>query len=101
MHLMLATSNGFSWPEISAIVGVISAGALAFVGIRKLGPEKDSIYISSAQGAAVIMEGLITTLRLELERERTKITYLEAKVSRLESENAKLLESGVRHEGSA
>lgn len=95
MYLMLAANTNLAWPEITAIVGVISALALAFVGIRKLGPEKDSIYISSAQGAAVIMEGLISTLRQELEREREKVSYLEAEVIRLEAENKRLRKVGA------
>lgn len=90
--LMLADSSSIklSFPEVSAIVGVISACGLAYIGIRKLGPEKDSIYISSAQGAAVIMEGLIGTLRTELERERKRTEELEADIEHLQTENKKL-----------
>lgn len=95
MNLVLA-SSAINWADITAILGVISALGLAFVGIRKLGPEKDSIYITSAQGAAVIMEGLVSTLRQELERERQKSEELEADVRRLEIENDHLREHGER-----
>jgi hypothetical protein len=90
MHLILTSSSSIGWPEISAVIGVISAAILAFVGLRKLGPEKDSIYISTAQGANVILKGLNDTLAKELEREREKVTYLEAEVERLKTENANL-----------
>jgi hypothetical protein len=86
----LTSSSSIGWPEISAVIGVISAAILAFVGLRKLGPEKDSIYISTAQGANVILKGLNDTLAKELEREREKVTYLEAEVERLKTENANL-----------
>ena len=95
MNLSLA-SSGLNWTDLTAVLGVVSAIGLAFVGIRKLGPEKDAIYISSAQGAAVIMEGLVTTLRQELERERKKVEELEAEVRRLEIENDHLREHGER-----
>lgn len=99
MILILAkSSGGISLAEGGAIIGIVSAIGLAYVSIRKLGPEKDSIYISSAQGAAVIMEGLIGTLRTELERERERVDELESDIERLQAENKALrIQSGGRN----
>ena len=105
MHLLAA--SGFTFLEdVVAILAIVSAIVAGWVAVRKLGPEKDAIYISSAQGAAVIQTNLIATLQTEVERERQQnltlseqIGRLQAEVERLRAANLALTRRyGSRHE---
>lgn len=84
-----------------ALVAVISAIVTGIIAVRKLGPERDSLFITSAQGAAVIMDNLISTLREEVDRERTTNAALAAQVEQLTDENDRLkaANAGLRRRG--
>jgi chromosome segregation ATPase len=56
-----------------AIAGVIGA----IIAVFKLSPERQSIFITTAQGAVVVQSGVIDDLRDELERLRQRITACE------------------------
>lgn len=74
---MLALAT-FTFSEGASIVALIGAVVTGLVMVRKLGPERDALFITSAQGAAVIMDGLISTLRQEVDRCRQEAETLEA-----------------------
>jgi len=105
MHVA-STSFGLGLFDAAALIGVIAAIVTGVVAVRKLGPEKDAIYISSVQGAAVIQTNLIATLQAEVERERAhsreceiEVERLEAEVERLQAANLVLRSrSGERHD---
>lgn len=74
-------------------IGVAAAAGgiiTALVMLRKMGPEKEALYISSAQGAATIMDSLVTTLRAEVDRCRARVVVLESENDRLQAENERL-----------
>lgn len=104
--MLLLASSGVSLFDGAALIGVVAAIVTGLVAVRKLGPEKDAIYISSAQGAAVIQTNLIATLQAEVERERghsaalqEEVQHLEAEVARLEAANLALAKRrGSRHQ---
>ncbi len=87
---MLLHAVSFGIPEAAAIITVIGLTLTALVAFRKLGPERDALFITSAQGAAVIMDSLIGTLREEIDRCRAKNVELEADVARLTEEKEAL-----------
>jgi|SRR5581483_5108138 len=99
--MLIAASSSFGFIQGVTALAIISAIVTGIVAVRKLGPEKDSLFITSAQGAAVIMDNLISTLREEVDRERTENTRLTAEVLRLTHENQNLREEneGLRRRG--
>lgn len=88
-------ASGLNLLNAAGVLAVIAAVFTGYVAIRKLGPEKNAIYISSAQGAAVIMDNLIATLREEVDRERSKSRSLALEVERLTAENERLQAANV------
>lgn len=58
-----------------ALIGGIIGAVLA---IFKLSPERQAIFITTAQGAVVVQSGVIDDLRDELERLRKRVTACEA-----------------------
>jgi chromosome segregation ATPase len=56
-----------------AIAGVIGA----IIAVFKLSPERQSIFITTAQGAVIVQSGVIDDLRDELERLRGRIAACE------------------------
>lgn len=103
---MLAPLATFTFSEGASIVALIGAIVTGIVMVRKLGPERDALFITSAQGAAVIMDGLISTLREEVDRCRRETETVEdenkaliAERKALIAENEALREEvkGLRH----
>ncbi len=88
MFPLAATSTLLTSVSLLAVIGAIVGG---FVAVRKLGPERDALYITSAQGAAVILDNLVATLREEVERCRTENRLLTTEVERLRKENGLLV----------
>jgi FtsZ-binding cell division protein ZapB len=99
MHFLATSTFGFVQAVSAAAVIAAIVGGIA--AVRKMGPEKDSLFITSAQGAAVIMDNLISTLREEVDRERQEVARLTAENERLERENKGLREEteGLRKRG--
>lgn len=60
--------------ELLTLASVVLGGGFiaALVGVYKARPERDSVIVSSAQGAAEILQGLNRALYEELQREREK-----------------------------
>lgn len=87
---MLPHLASLSLSEGASLVALVGAVVTGIIMVKKVGPEKDSLFISSAQGAAVIMDNLIDTLRQEVDRCRARIEALEAEAVRLLAENARL-----------
>lgn len=56
--------------ELASIAAIVSALAGALVALRRFRPEKDSLVVTQAQGAATILNDLVRTLYAEIERER-------------------------------
>ena len=87
MFLLLASVDITSISAVAIAIGAIFTGIVA---VRKLGPERNQIFVSTAQGANVILEDLVATLREETNRERAKVEALERKLERLEAKNERL-----------
>lgn len=93
--------GSFGLTQAASAVAVVAAIIGGIVAMRKMGPERDSLFITSAQGAAVIMDNLISTLREEVDRTHAENVQLHAEVERLTLENQALREEnkGLRRRG--
>lgn len=56
--------------ELTAVAGFVTAIVGAFAVLYKVKPDRDSLVITQAQGAATILNDLVDTLRAEVVRER-------------------------------
>lgn len=91
------------------LVAVLGGGFLTgLVALLRYRTDKDSVIVTSAQGAVVIQSGVITALKDELERVRTERnedvakcaaenTAQTEKIKRLEAEIAELRECLQKH----
>lgn len=69
---MTGTSTAITG-TLLALAGVVGA----IIAVFKLSPERQSIFITTAQGAVIVQSGVIDDLREELERLRGRIAACE------------------------
>lgn len=89
---------GLTIAEVGGVVAAIATLLGSWVTLRKLRPERDTLVLTSAQGAATILNDLVKTLREEIDRLRKHEDELEAdgarkdaRIHELEAEVAVLL----------
>lgn len=73
--------------EIGAIVSLIAAVVAAIGAAFRIKPDRDAVLITSAQGAATILNDLVKTLREEVQHERERAEKAEKRIMELEHEN--------------
>lgn len=56
--------------EVTAVIGAVTVCIGTVIALVKLRPEKDSLVLTQAQGAATILNDLVNTLRDEITRLR-------------------------------
>lgn len=71
--------------EVATVLGVLAAVATAYATLRKLPKEEGSLVLTQTQGAATVLNDLVSTLYKELERRDQEIKRLQAKVDEYES----------------
>lgn len=59
--------------ELTLYIGIVVAIPGAYAVLKKLRPEKDSLVITQAQGAAKILDDLVQTLYRETDRLRAEL----------------------------
>ena len=75
--------------ELAAITGLITALVGAVIAMRKFKPERDSLVVTQAQGAATILNDLVRTLYAEIDRLRAEIDRLKEELERCRGERKK------------
>jgi hypothetical protein len=65
---------------IAAITTMITASVGAIAVLRKLRPERETLVLTTAQGATTILNDLVKTLYVEIERLREREEELEAEL---------------------
>lgn len=63
--------------EITAILGALATLVGTLIAFKKIKPERDSMVITSAQGATTILNDLVKTLYTEIDRLRVREGVLE------------------------
>lgn len=74
--------------ELTAVAGLLTAVVGAIVAMRKLRPERDSLVLTQAQGAATILNDLVQTLYKEIDRQRREHEECREELHRLQEQLA-------------